>query len=338
MSRRLLISFILVAILGSSVPLISILGSPTPVHAQDRKTPVIGFLTSGFKAALNKAWVAAFHTGLKESGYVEGQNVTIDYRAADDQYDRLDDLAGDLVRNQVSVIIAAGGPVSALAARRATRTIPIVFTTIADPVRSGLVDGLSHPGGHATGTAGLTSELDEKRLELLHQIIPAARRFGVLVNPKRPGVQSNSEDMQVAAQKLGVELAFENAGPEHPLDTAFERLAQRRVEALVVTADPYFNFRRAQVVGWAERLALPAIYQWREFVADGGLMSYGPSIADAYYQTGVYAGRILKGARPADLPVLQPTKFELVINRRTAKSLGIDVPPIMLTRANDVIE
>jgi ABC-type uncharacterized transport system substrate-binding protein len=328
MGRRGLVSFIIIAALGC----------PVPLSAQDRGGPVIGFLTSGFRNSLNKAWIAAFQHGLKESGYVEGQNVTIDYRAADDHYERLDELAAEFVRNQVKVIIAAGGPVSALAAKRATSTIPIVFTTIADPVKSGIVDGLAHPGGNATGTAGLTSELDEKRLELLSQIKPGARVVGVLVNPKRPGVEANTKDMQAAAKTLGIELVFENAGPEHPLEAAFEKLAERRVDGLVVTADPFFNFRRSQVVALAARLALPAVYQWREFVADGGLMSYGPSIADAYYQTGVYAGRILKGMRPADLPVLQPTKFELVINRKTAKSLGIEVPPTMIARANDVIE
>jgi putative ABC transport system substrate-binding protein len=311
---------------------------PDPPSAQGRKNPVIGFLTSGSTDSLNKQWLAAFQRGIKESGFVDGENVTIDYRGADDHYERLDDLAADFVRNQVGVIIAAGGPVSALAAKRASSTVPIVFTTIADPVKSGIVDGLSHPGGNATGNAGLTSELDEKRLELLHQIRPNSRVVGVLINPKRPGVEANSKDLQVAADALGIQLIFQEAGPEHPLDVAFEKLAEKRIDALVVTADPFFNFRRSQVIALAARKAMAAIYQWREFVVDGGLMSYGPSIADAYYQTGVYAGRILKGARPADLPVMRPTKFELVINRKTAKSLGIEVPPVMFARANDIIE
>jgi putative ABC transport system substrate-binding protein len=318
--------------------LAAVLGYPLPLSAQQQGTAVVGFLTSGSKGALNKQWVAAFHRGLGESGYVEGQNVKIEYRAADDQYDRLPGLAADLVRNQVGVIVAAGGPVSALAAKRATNTIPIVFTTIADPVKSGIVDGLSRPGGNATGTAGLTSELDAKRLELLHQIKPSSRVIGVLVNPNRPGVEANSKELQDAARAIGRHLVFQNAGPQHDLDTAFERLAEQRVEALVVTADPFFNFRRTQVVALAARHAIPAIYQWREFVADGGLMSYGPSIADAYHQAGVYAGRILKGARPADLPVMQPTRFELVINQKTAKTLGIEVPALMLARADAVTE
>ena len=321
-----------------SLILAAALVSPLPLYAQQQGVPVVGFLTSGSIGSLNKQWVAAVHRGLGESGYVDGQNVTIDYRAADDQYDRLPGLAAELVRKRVAVIIAAGGPVSAIAAKRATDTIPIVFTTIADPVKSGLVDGLSRPGGNATGTAGLTSELDAKRLELLHQLKPSARLIGVLVNPNRPGVEANSKELQAAAEAIGCKLVFQNAGPEHALDAAFDRFAEQRVDAVVVTADPFFNFRRPQVVALAARHAIPAVYQWREFVADGGLMSYGPSIADAYHQTGVYAGRILKGARPADLPVMQPTRFELVINQRTARTLGIEVPALLLARADAVTE
>jgi putative ABC transport system substrate-binding protein len=311
---------------------------PLPLGAQQQGIPVVGFLTSGSKDALNKQWVAAVHRGLGEVGYVDGQNVRIDYRAADDHYDRLPALAAEFVRNRVAVIIAAGGPVSALAAKKASDTIPIVFTTIADPVKSGLVDGLSKPGGNATGTAGLTSELDAKRLELLYQIKPSARVIGVLINPNRPGVDANSKELQAAADAIGRKLVFQNAGPEHALDAAFARLAEQGVDALVVTADPFFNFRRPQVVALAARYALPAIYQWREFVTDGGLMSYGPSIADAYHQAGVYAGRIIKGARPADLPVMQPTRFELVINQKTARTLGIEISPLLLARANEVTE
>ena len=311
---------------------------PLPLGAQQQGIPVVGFLTSGSKDALNKQWVAAVHRGLGEVGYVDGQNVRIDYRAADDHYDRLPGLAAEFVRNRVAVIIAAGGPVSALAAKKASDTIPIVFTTIADPVKSGLVDGLSKPGGNATGTAGLTSELDAKRLELLFQIKPSARVIGVLINPNRPGVAANSKELQAAADAIGRKLVFQNAGPEHALDAAFARLAEQKVDALVVTADPFFNFRRPQVVALAARYAMPAIYQWREFVTDGGLMSYGPSIADAYHQAGVYAGRIIKGARPADLPVMQPTRFELVINQKTARTLGIEISPQLLARANEVTD
>ena len=302
--------------------------------------PVVGFLTSGSLGALNKQWAAAFHAGLAEGGYVDGQNVKIDYRAADDQYDRLPGLAADLVRGQVAVIVAAGGPVSALAARRATDTVPIVFTTIADPVKSGLVDGMSRPGGNVTGTAGLTSELDPKRLELLHQIHPGAQVFGALVNPNRPGVEANNRELQASSQAIGRKLIIENAGasPGPDIDAGFAKLVEQKIEALVVTADPFFNFRRKQVIALAARHKLPAVYQWREFVEDGGLMSYGPSIAEAYKQAGIYAGQIIKGAKPANLPVMQPTKFELVINQKTARTLGIEIPPAMLAFATEVTE
>ena len=312
-----------------------------PLSAQQQQqpaTPIVGFLTSGSLASLNKDWTEGFRRGLGESGFVEGQNVTIQYRAADDRYDRLPSLAAELVRNQVGVIVAAGGPVSALAVKKVTDSIPIVFTTIADPVKSGLVASLNRPGGNATGMAGLTSELDVKRLELLLQIKPGANLIGVLVNPNRPGVDTNSMELEAAAYKVGRQLVFQNGGAEHPLEAAFQKLAERKVDALVVTADPFFNFRRPEVVALAARHGIPAIYQWREFVADGGLMSYGPSIGDAYHQAGVYAGRILKGAKPADLPVTQPTRFELVINQKTAKALGIEIPALMLARADAVTE
>ena len=328
MGRLGLASFILSTALISALPL----------SAQQQALPVVGFLTSGSMASLNKEWAAGFRRGLAEFGYVEGQTVTIEYRAADDRYDRLPALAAELVRNNVGVIVAAGGPVSALAAKKATDTIPIVFTTIADPVKSGLVASLNRPGGNATGMAGLTSELDVKRLELLLQIKPGARVIGVLVNPNRPGVDTNSMELEAAAYKMGLRVIFQNGGPDHPVDAAFEKLAEQKIDALVVTADPFFNFRRPQVVALAARHAIPAIYQWREFVADGGLMSYGPSIGDAYHQAGVYAGRILKGAKPADLPVTQPTRFELVINQKTAKTLGLEVSALLQATADAVTE
>jgi putative ABC transport system substrate-binding protein len=311
--------------------------SPVAVSAQEQSAATVGFLTSGSSGALNKYWVAAFNRGLGEFGYADGKNVTVKYRFADDKYDRLDGLAAEFVRERVGVIVAAGGPVTALAAKRATTTIPIVFTTIADPVKSGVVASLNNPGGNATGTAGLTSELDSKRLELLREIKPTVGVVGVLVNPKRPGVEANSRELQAAADKIGVKLIFHDAGPGHSLDAAFEKLAEQRVDGLVVTADPFFNFRRSQVIALAARHAIPAVYQWREFVTDGGLMSYGPSIAEAYNQAGVYAGRILKGAKPSDLPVVQPHRFEMTINLKTAKSLGIDVPRRTIARADDVV-
>jgi putative ABC transport system substrate-binding protein len=311
---------------------------PLLLSAQQPGTAVVGFLNSGTARALSKEWFAAFHRGLGESGYVDGQNVTIEYRVADNHYDRLPDLAAELVRRQVGVIVAAGGPVSALAAKAATKDIPIVFTTVADPVKSGLVASLNKPGGNITGTAGLTTELDAKRLELLLQLKPRAGVIGVLVNPNRPGVDVQSKDLQAAAHTTGRQLVVEKAGTEPAIDTAFESLARQGIDALLVTADPFFNFRRAQVVANAARHGIPAIYQWREFVTTGGLISYGPSIEDAYHQTGVYAGRILKGAKPVDLPVMQPTRFELVINLKTAKTLGLAMPPTLLARANEVVE
>jgi putative ABC transport system substrate-binding protein len=309
-----------------------------PVDAQQPAPAVVGFLTSGSINSLSKDWIGAFHRGLGEAGYIEGRNVVIEYRAADDQYDKLPDLAAQLVEHKVDVIVAAGGPVSALAAKRTTNKVPIVFTTVADPVKSGLVEAINRPGGNVTGTAGLTSELDAKRLELLYQSKPSARVIGVLINPNRPGVEANSKELRDAAHSIDARVIFQNAGPEHPVNVAIAKLAEQGADVMVVTADPFFNFRRSQVIALAARHALPAIYQWREFVVDGGLMSYGPSIADAYYQAGVYSGRILKGARPADLPVMQPTKFELVINRGTAKSLGLLIPPAMISRADEVIE
>ena len=320
------------------IAIIAALTYPASASAQQRSNPVVGFLTSGSTSSLNKQWIAAFHRGLRESGYVDGENVTVRFRAADDQYDRLDGLAADLVRDRVGVIVAAGGPVSALAAKRATTTIPIVFTTIADPVKSGVVASLNQPGGNATGTAGLTSELDAKRLELLREIKPKARVIGVLVNPKRPGVEANSKDLQAEAERVGIQLIFQNGGPEHSLDVAFAKLAEQRVDGLVVTADPFFNFRRAQSIALASRYKIPAIYQWREFVTDGGLISYGPSIAEAYQQAGIYAGRILKGARPADLPVMRPHRFEMAVNLKTAKALDLEIPPKTVTRADEVVE
>ena len=321
----------------ASLVLTVVLMSPVAAPAQEPSAAVVGFLTSGSSGALNKYWVAAFNRGLGDSGYADGKNVTVKYRFADDKYDQLDGLAAEFVRERVGVIIAAGGPVTALAAKRATATIPIVFTTIADPVKSGVVASLNNPGGNATGTAGLTSELDSKRLELLREIKPTALVVGVLVNPKRPGVEANSRELQGAADKIGVKLIFHDAGPGHSLDVAFEKLAEQRVDGLVVTADPFFNFRRSQVIALAARHSIPAVYQWREFVTDGGLMSYGPSIAEAYNQAGVYAGRILKGAKPSDLPVVQPHRFEMTINLKTAKSLGIDVPRRTIARADDVV-
>ena len=321
---------------GALVSLIAAAAATWP-SLSSAQQPVIGFLYSGTQKSLGEQY-AAFHRGLGEAGYVNGQNVAIEYRGADDHYDRLPSLAEELVHRPVTVIVAAGGPASALAAKVATASIPVVFTIVADPVKSGLVASLNRPGGNVTGSAGLTSALDSKRLELLQQLKPAAKLIGVLVNPNRPGVEGQLRDLQATAKALGQQLLVQKTGTEREIDVAFEALAQEKVDALLVAADPSFNSWRPQIVALARRHAVPAIYQRSGFVTDGGLMSYGPSIADAYHQAGIYAGRILKGAKPADLPVMQPTTFELVINLKTAKALGLEIPPTLLARANRVVE
>jgi putative ABC transport system substrate-binding protein len=309
-----------------------------PLNAQEPAVPVIGFLTTASPASRGSEQLAAFHNGLRQEGYTEGQNVKIEYRWANDDYSLLPVMAKELVELRVAVIVAAGGHVSALAAHEATKEIPIAFTTVTDPVKDGLVRSLNRPGGNATGTAGLTSELDPKRLELLHDAKPTAALIGVLVNPNRPGLESQSKELRAAADKLNVRLEVQKAASDQQLQRAFRAFASQRVDALIVTADPFFNNRRARVLSLAASQSLPAIYQWREFVTAGGLMSYGPSITEAYRTAGINAGLILKGAKPADIPVVQPAKFQLVINQKTAKALGLDVPPTLLARADEVIE
>jgi putative ABC transport system substrate-binding protein len=310
---------------------------PAVASAQQPARPVIGVLNSS-TIGLRAEQAAAFQEGLRQTGFAEGQNLTIEYRWANNQYDRLPQLAAELIERKVSVIVAAGGPVSALAAKKVTTTIPIVFTTIADPVKYGLVASLNRPGGNVTGNAGLTSELDPKRLELLHQLKPTAGAIGVLINPHRPNVENQMKDVRAGAKAIGRELVVLSPGSVAEIDAAFETLARRKVDALLVTADPFFSSRRSQIVALASRHAIPAIYQWREFPAAGGLVSYGPSITDAYVQTGVFVGRILKGAQPAELPVMVPNRFEFVINLKTAKTLGITVPRVLLSRADELIE
>ena len=311
---------------------------PLLLHAQQSAVPVIGFLTTASPTSRSGEQITAFHNGLRDGGYTEGQNVRIEYRWANDDYSRLRVLAGELVSLRVDVVVAAGGHVSALAAQDATKEIPIVFTTVTDPVKDGLVRSLNRPGGNATGTAGLTSELDSKRLEFLHEMKPAAAVVGVLVNPNRPGLDSQSRELEAAADKLNLKLEIQKASTDREIDGAFQAFGSRRVDVLLVTADPFFNNHREQVLSLAARHSLPAIFQWREFVTAGGLMSYGPSITEAYHQTGIYAGRILKGDKPADLPVMQPTRFELVINLLTAKALGIEMPTTLIARADKVVE
>jgi putative ABC transport system substrate-binding protein len=310
---------------------------PLAARAQQPAMPVIGFLGSASAAPIAH-FVAAFHQGLGESGYIEGRNVAIEYRWADNQYERLPALTAELVRRQVAVIIASGGPVAAMAAKAATSTIPIVFTASSDPVKLGLVASLNRPGGNVTGSGMFTAELEPKRLELLRELVPSARVIGALVNPGRPHAEAQSRDIQAAGRTLGLQVIILRASSERDIDTAFAGLAGQGIGALLIGADPFFQTRREQLVALAVRLAVPAVYMNREFAAAGGLASYGTNIAEGYRQAGIYAGRILKGEKPADLPVVQPTKLELVINLKTAKALRLDVPLILQQRADEVIE
>ena len=308
---------------------------PLGARAQQTTMPVIGFLNG---AALDgyAPMVAAFRQGLKETGYVEAQNLSTEYRWADGQYDRLPAMAADLVRRQVAVIFTNSPGVAAT--RAATTTIPIVFTTSGDPVELGWVATLNRPGGNITGVTQLNVEVGPKRLELMHELVPTATTIAVLLNPTYPSAETELRDMQAAARTLGLQVALLRASNEHEIDDAFATLVQLRAGTLVITSDPFFNSRTKQLAALALSHTVPTIFQYREFVAAGGLMSYGGSIIDSYRQAGVYTGRILKGEKPADLPVQQSTKVELILNLKTAKALGITFPISLLGRADEVIE
>jgi putative ABC transport system substrate-binding protein len=310
---------------------------PLKARAQQPALPVIGFIRDG-SADASPRFAAAFRKGLNETGYVEGQNVTVEYHWLDGQYDRLPALAADLVRRQVAVIVTPG-MVPTRAAKAATATIPIVFGVGEDPVQLGLVASLARPGGNATGINFFTQEVVAKRLRLLHDLVPKAVRMAVLINPGNPSVaESTLREVREAAHSMGLQVEILNAATIGEIDAAFATLARERPDALLVAADAFFLGRRMQFATLAARDRIPAAYGVREFAAAGGLMSYGTDIADMFHQAGVYTGSILKGAKPADLPVLQSTKFEFVINLQTARALGIEVPPGLLSIADEVIE
>jgi ABC-type uncharacterized transport system substrate-binding protein len=307
------------------------------VRAQQKAMPVIGYLATTSPGALAPL-MAAFHQGLSETGYVEGQNVAIEYRWAENHDDRLPALAADLVGRKVDLIVASGSLLCALAAKSATSTIPIVFPAVSDPVAAGLVASLARPGGNLTGFSPFQFELMPKRLELLTELVPQARVIALLVGPNDPRTEGLVRDLQEAARSKGVQLAILKAGSEGEIDAAFASLVQLDAGALVVGPYPVFFSRREQLLALVSRHAVPAIYPWRELAAAGGLISYGTSATAGYRLAGTYAGKILKGANPADLPVQRPTAFELVVNLKTAKALGITVPPSILARADEVIE
>jgi putative ABC transport system substrate-binding protein len=311
---------------------------PLVARGQQRAIPVIGFLHPG-SAEPNASLLAAFRKGLAETGYPEGKNVTIEFRWAHGENTRLGELAADLVERQVTVIVTPIGTVTALAAKAATTTIPIVFSAGTDPVKAGIVTSLRRPGANVTGVNYMAAELSAKRLSLLHELAPSAARIALLVNPANPvPTQSMIEDTEAAAGAIGRHIDVFKAENSREIETAFAALVQNRADALAVGADPFFIDRRVQIVTLATRYLLPTVYFLREFTEIGGLMSYGASDFARYREVGIYTGRILKGEKPADMPVVQPTQFELVINLPTARAIGLEIPPTLLSRADAVIE
>jgi len=309
---------------------------PLAARAQ-QGMPVVGFLNSGSPES-SSFLVTAFREGLKQASYVEGQNVTIEYRWAKSHYNQLQALAADLVRRQVAVIAATGGTISAQAAKVATSTIPIVFNGGDDPIKSGLVASFNRPGGNITGVITQSAALEPKRLGLLRELVPQAAIIAVLLNPTNSDAEFQRRDIQAAAAAIGQQLRIFNASTESEIETAFSALLQQRADALLIGNDAFFVNRREQIVALAARHAVPTIYTFRSFAESGGLMSYSTNLVEVYRQVGVYVGRILKGEKPADLPIVQPTKFELVINLKTAKALGLNVPFGLLNAADEVIE
>jgi putative tryptophan/tyrosine transport system substrate-binding protein len=310
---------------------------PLAVRAQQPAMPVIGWL-SGTSPEASKPSLGAFQQALGETGYVEGRNVQFEYRWADGRYDLLPSMAADLVVRGVALIASGGGEPAAYAAKAATSTIPIVMVVGDDPVQEGLVASLSRPGANITGATLFAYEMESKRLGLLHEAVPVAKTIAVLFNPANPTVASQVRDVQETAPRLGVELIVLNASAESEFEEVFAAMTQQQAGALLVGANPFFFSRRARLIALAAQHRLPAIYEWREFALDGGLMSYGTVLTDAYGQAGNYAGRILKGEKPGDLPVVQPTKYQFVINLKTAKTLGLEISPTLSARADQVIE
>jgi putative ABC transport system substrate-binding protein len=315
----------------------AIMAWPFVARAQQKTTPVIGFL-SGRSRAETVAVMGQFYNGLAEAGFVEGQNLRVEYRWADGRYDRLPTLAAELVALRPTMIVATGGNVAALAAKAATSTIPIVFAAGGDPIKGGLVASLNRPGGNVTGVSLFIAELAAKRLELLREIVPQSTAIGVLVNPNNPTGVAEAHDVEARATALGLSVTLFNVRGASEMEQTFAAVAQGRIQAVLVTNDPFLIDLKDQLVQIAAAGALPIVYFTRDFVEAGGLMSYGASIGDGYHKVGIYAGQILMGVRPADLPVQQPTKFELVINLHAAKALGLEIPPTLLARADEVIE
>lgn len=320
-----------ITLLGGAV------ASPLVARAQQPALPVIGFM-SGRSPEDSTHLVAAFRQGLAENGFVEGQTVAIEFRWADGDYDRLPALAADLVSRKVAVLVGVGGDVSAVVATKATRTIPVVFGMGGDPIKAGLVASFNRPGGNVTGYTVLTSQMESKRLGLMRELVPGVSLIGILVNPQLPATVQELADLEPAAKGVNQQLFVARADNDAELDTALASFVQQRVGAFLVTSAPFFDTRMNRIVSFAAQNRLPAIYQFREYAVAGGLISYGPNIVESYRNAGVYVGRILKGEKPADLPVLQPTKFDFVINLKTAKVLGLTVPPTLLAEAGEVIE